>query len=302
MRSHWYQLIAVPLALLAMFVVAYAATDVPVTRVPLLSPLAQAVGGGGSGPGPVRSAARRSVVHGRLQPDAADRRLALHQAGVRLHDGLRLLRRLQDDPGAARSDEARAADDLGDELRLHEHRRRAERLLAVPLLLVQPAGHRRPALAAARAGWSRAGGLEGVLRELPRSWRRAEPEYDRAVRRAVCVVDAGDASVRVLLPADADVPLAAVSVVRVQDGEHAAAQRAAPRAEGDAAGDRARDDRMAGVRDAAEHARHRAGDVYRVAHVLLLTAAMLFINVHHYFIDNVLWRFKDPEIRAHLLS
>jgi hypothetical protein len=32
------------------------------------------------------------------------------------------------------------------------------------------------------------------------------------------------------------------------------------------------------------------------------TAAMLFINVHHYFIDNVLWRFKDPEVRAYLLS
>src|SRR5688500_4897224 len=32
------------------------------------------------------------------------------------------------------------------------------------------------------------------------------------------------------------------------------------------------------------------------------TAAMLFINVHHYFIDNVLWRFKNPEIRAYLLA
>jgi hypothetical protein len=32
------------------------------------------------------------------------------------------------------------------------------------------------------------------------------------------------------------------------------------------------------------------------------TAAMLFINVHHYFIDNVLWRFKDPEVKAYLLS
>ena len=32
------------------------------------------------------------------------------------------------------------------------------------------------------------------------------------------------------------------------------------------------------------------------------TAAMLFINVHHYFIDNVLWRFKNPEVRAYLLS
>jgi hypothetical protein len=32
------------------------------------------------------------------------------------------------------------------------------------------------------------------------------------------------------------------------------------------------------------------------------TAAMLFINIHHYFIDNVVWRFKDPRVRAHLLS
>ena len=32
------------------------------------------------------------------------------------------------------------------------------------------------------------------------------------------------------------------------------------------------------------------------------TAAMLFINVHHYFFDNVLWRFKNPEVRAYLLS
>jgi hypothetical protein len=32
------------------------------------------------------------------------------------------------------------------------------------------------------------------------------------------------------------------------------------------------------------------------------TAAMLFINIHHYFIDNVLWRFKDPEIRKYLLA
>ena len=32
------------------------------------------------------------------------------------------------------------------------------------------------------------------------------------------------------------------------------------------------------------------------------TAAMLFINIHHYFIDNVLWRFRDPEVRAYLLA
>ena len=33
-----------------------------------------------------------------------------------------------------------------------------------------------------------------------------------------------------------------------------------------------------------------------------ITAAMLFINIHHYFIDNVLWRFKDPHVRAYLLG
>ena len=32
------------------------------------------------------------------------------------------------------------------------------------------------------------------------------------------------------------------------------------------------------------------------------TAAMLFINIHHYFIDNVLWRFKDPQVRKYLLG
>jgi uncharacterized integral membrane protein len=32
------------------------------------------------------------------------------------------------------------------------------------------------------------------------------------------------------------------------------------------------------------------------------TAAMLFINIHHYFIDNVIWRFKDPVVRKYLLA
>jgi hypothetical protein len=32
------------------------------------------------------------------------------------------------------------------------------------------------------------------------------------------------------------------------------------------------------------------------------TAAMLFINIHHYFIDSVLWRFKDPQVRNYLLG
>jgi len=31
------------------------------------------------------------------------------------------------------------------------------------------------------------------------------------------------------------------------------------------------------------------------------TAAMLFINIHHYFIDNVLWRSRDPMVRRYLL-
>jgi len=33
-----------------------------------------------------------------------------------------------------------------------------------------------------------------------------------------------------------------------------------------------------------------------------MIAAMLFINTHHYFIDNVVWRFKDPQVRAYLLG
>jgi len=33
-----------------------------------------------------------------------------------------------------------------------------------------------------------------------------------------------------------------------------------------------------------------------------MIAAMLFINIHHYFIDNVVWRFKDPQVRAYLLD
>ena len=32
------------------------------------------------------------------------------------------------------------------------------------------------------------------------------------------------------------------------------------------------------------------------------TAAMLFINVHHYFLDNVLWRFRDREVQHYLLA
>jgi hypothetical protein len=31
-------------------------------------------------------------------------------------------------------------------------------------------------------------------------------------------------------------------------------------------------------------------------------AAVLFINIHHYFIDNVIWRFTNREVREHLLA
>jgi hypothetical protein len=33
-----------------------------------------------------------------------------------------------------------------------------------------------------------------------------------------------------------------------------------------------------------------------------LIAATLFINIHHYFIDNVIWRFSDPDVRRYLLG
>jgi hypothetical protein len=32
------------------------------------------------------------------------------------------------------------------------------------------------------------------------------------------------------------------------------------------------------------------------------TAAYLFINIHHYFIDNVIWRLRDAHVRAYLLE
>jgi hypothetical protein len=41
-------------------------------------------------------------------------------------------------------------------------------------------------------------------------------------------------------------------------------------------------------------------DAWRI--FFFFTAAMLFINIHHYFIDNVLWRFRDPRVREYLLS
>ncbi len=36
--------------------------------------------------------------------------------------------------------------------------------------------------------------------------------------------------------------------------------------------------------------------------VFFMLAAVVFINVHHFFLDSVLWRFQDAEVRAVLLS
>jgi hypothetical protein len=33
-----------------------------------------------------------------------------------------------------------------------------------------------------------------------------------------------------------------------------------------------------------------------------LIAFLAFINIHHYFIDNVLWRFKNQQVRALLFD
>lgn len=46
----------------------------------------------------------------------------------------------------------------------------------------------------------------------------------------------------------------------------------------------------------------RLGTVDAWGMYFFFTAAMLFINIHHYFIDNVVWRFKDPQVRAYLLG
>jgi len=41
-------------------------------------------------------------------------------------------------------------------------------------------------------------------------------------------------------------------------------------------------------------------DAWRI--FFFFTAAMLFINIHHYFIDNVLWRSRDPVVKQYLLT
>ena len=44
----------------------------------------------------------------------------------------------------------------------------------------------------------------------------------------------------------------------------------------------------------------RTFDTWRI--FFFFTAAMLFINIHHYFIDNVLWRSRDPVVKQYLLD
>lgn len=39
-------------------------------------------------------------------------------------------------------------------------------------------------------------------------------------------------------------------------------------------------------------------DAFNTPHAsFFMIAILIFINVHHYFIDNVLWRFKNKEVR-----
>ena len=67
----------------------------------------------------------------------------------------------------------------------------------------------------------RAGRLRGLLEELQGAGQRPGVEHGRAVPGAVRLVAAHHAAVRVLFPADAVLPLAAVPGVRLQDGRHA---------------------------------------------------------------------------------
>ncbi|MBS2026272.1 MAG: hypothetical protein JST54_00085 [Deltaproteobacteria bacterium] len=48
--------------------------------------------------------------------------------------------------------------------------------------------------------------------------------------------------------------------------------------------------------DRFSHAKETVGVAF------FFVCAQVFINVHHYFIDNVLWRFNNPEVRKYLLS
>ena len=127
---------------------AYAFYDTPVGRLPLMSSIARR--GGWVGAGQVLSGPRLGDLLFTGVFNFMMLTVGWHYTkqvfGCMMVYAL--LRRLPADAVAARPHEAGAADDLGDELRPHQHRRRAERLLAVPLLLVRSAGHRRPAVRA----------------------------------------------------------------------------------------------------------------------------------------------------------
>ena len=42
--------------------------------------------------------------------------------------------------------------------------------------------------------------------------------------------------------------------------------------------------------------------VPRTRTYFFVTAALAFVNVHHYFIDNVIWRLRDPGVRRELIE
>jgi hypothetical protein len=73
--------------------------------------------------------ARRLRVHGGLQPDVLHGGMALHQAGVRLHDALRQFRRLPAHAGTASAPEVEPARHLVGELQLRQPARRKAHVL-----------------------------------------------------------------------------------------------------------------------------------------------------------------------------
>ena len=89
--THWWQLIAVPVLLVVTFAWAYARYNTPVSQLPLVSMLSHDISGFGNNARVLSGTAPgRSALRDRLQRDALHRRVALHEAGVRLHDGVRV--------------------------------------------------------------------------------------------------------------------------------------------------------------------------------------------------------------------
>ena len=121
--KHWWQLIAVPIGLIGLL-----------PRRILLRPAGEPLDArlariGGLYPWGVNSRVLAGprlgdLLFGRLQPDDFDNRLALHDAGVRLHDGVHALRRLHADARQRRITKARLAQHLDHERRREQPSRR----------------------------------------------------------------------------------------------------------------------------------------------------------------------------------